>query len=319
MSVISPSAMLIPQDIAGRLIEHADQARGAMAPETERALRKASAAFSGWAAAHGLKALPATPEVVAAYVDALVGLGRKPASIRQAVWAVASLHRAAALPDPSKAEIVRLALKRMARTMGTRQRQAAPLGRAELVQIFDNTGSSLAECRDLALIRTMRDMLARRSEIVALEVADLEFATDETSTVLIRRSKTDQSGVGEICWLAKQTTRLLQDWLEAAGITAGPIFRSINKAGVIGSTALASGEVSRILKRLAQRAGIESSAISGHSARVGMAQDLVARGADLPAIMQAGRWKTPAMPARYAERLLAGRGAVARFQNRERS
>ncbi|MFC7694277.1 tyrosine-type recombinase/integrase [Paeniroseomonas aquatica] len=197
--------------------------------------------------------------------------------------------------------------------MGTRQRQAAPLGKAELIQIFDNAGSGISECRDLTLIRTMRDMLARRSEIVALEVADLEFATDGTATVLIRRSKTDQAGVGEVCWLAKQTTQLLRDLLKATGITAGPLFRPISKAGVVGTTALASGEGSRILKRLAQKAGLEPSRISGHSARVGMAQDLVARGADLPAVMQAGRWKTPAMPARYAERLLAGRSVVARF------
>jgi hypothetical protein len=80
-----------------------------------------------------------------------------------------------------------------------------------------------------------------------------------------------------------------------------------------GATALASGEMSRTLKRLARQAVLEPSMVSGHSARVGMAQDLVARGADLPAVMQAGRW---AMPARYAERLLAGRGAVVRMQGR---
>jgi site-specific recombinase XerD len=162
----------------------------------------------------------------------------------------------------------------------------------------------------------MRDMLARRSEVVALEVADLEFAADGTGTVLIRRSKTDQVGAGQVCWLAQHTVHMLRRWLDAAGITAGPIFRSVSRTGVVGSTALASGEVSRILKRLAKQAGLEPSAVSGHSARVGMAQDLVARGADLPAVMQAGRWKTPAMPARYAERLLAGRGAVARFHER---
>jgi site-specific recombinase XerD len=305
---------LVPLDILKRLELHARQAQGALAPETERALRKASAAFSGWMAAHGLPALPATPEALAAYVDALAGSDRKPASIRQAVWAVGTLHRAAALPDPSKAEVVRLALKRMARTLGSRQRQAAPLGKAELIRIFDSAGSGLVECRDLALIRTMRDMLARRSEVVALEVADLAFAADGTATVLIRRSKTDQAGAGKVCWLAKQTTRLLRDWLEAAGISAGPIFRSVSKAGVVGNTALAGGQVSRILKRLAQQAGLEPSTISGHSVRVGTAQDLVANGADLPAVMQAGRWGTPAMPARYAERLLAGRGAVARMQ-----
>ncbi|MBL6459580.1 tyrosine-type recombinase/integrase [Belnapia sp. T6] len=226
---------------------------------------------------------------------------------------MATLHRAAGLPGPSKAEVVRLALKRMVRTLGTRRHQAAPLGKAEIAQIFEAAGMTLSECRDVSLLLVMRDMLARRSEVVALEVADLEFAADGTATVIIRRSKTDQAGAGAVCWLGQQTVRELSRWLDAAGIAGGPIFRPVSKAGVVDDTALASGEVSRILKRLAHQAGLEASTVSGHSARVGMAQDLVARGADLPAVMQAGRWKTPAMPARYAERLLARRGAVARF------
>ncbi len=208
---------------------------------------------------------------------------------------------------------MRLALQRMARSLGTRQRQAAPLGRTEIAQIFDAIGVTPVECRDVALLLTMRDMLARRSEVVALDVADLAFAPDGTATVLIRRSKTDQAGAGAVCWLGPQTVRELRRWLEAAGIVAGPIFRPVTRAGVVGATGLDGSEVPRILKRLAKRAGLEASAISGHSARVGMAQDLVARGADLPAVMQAGRWKSPTMPARYAERLLAGRGAVAGY------
>ena len=47
-----------------------------------------------------------------------------------------------------------------------------------------------------------------------------------------------------------------------------------------------------------------------------MTRDLTASGAELPAIMQAGRWNSPAMPARYAERAIAGRGAVGRFDAR---
>jgi site-specific recombinase XerD len=212
--------------------------------------------------------------------------------------------------------VVRLALKRMARTLGTRQRQAAPLGKAEIARIFDTTGTTLPECRDVALLLTMRDMLARRSEVVALEVADMVFAADGTATALIRRSKTDQAGAGQVCWLGRQTVRELRRWLDAARIATGPIFRPVNQAGVVGTTGLNGSEVSRILKRLAQRARLEPSAISGHSAQVGMTQDLVAGGADLPAVMQAGHWKSPTMPARYAERLLAGRGAVARLQER---
>jgi site-specific recombinase XerD len=152
------------------------------ARQTERALRKAAAAFTGWATAQGLVALPATPETVAAYVDALAARDRKPATIRQAVWAIATLHRAAGLPDPAKAEPVRLALKRMGRSLGTRQRQAAPLGDSEVAQILATAGADLTAIRDVALVLTMRDLLARRSEVVALDLEDLEPAPDGAGT-----------------------------------------------------------------------------------------------------------------------------------------
>jgi integrase len=212
-----------------------------------------------------------------------------------------------------KAEVVRLALKRMSRVLGSRQHQAAPLGEIEVARILATSGKDLPALRDVALVLTMRDLLARRSEAVALDVANLQFTDDGSATALIRRSKTDQVGAGEVRWLAPRTVTQLRRWMAAAGISEGPVFRPVNKGGVVGSMALNAGDVSRILKRLAERAGLEATAISGHSARVGMAQDLVAGGADLPAVMQAGRWKSPAMPARYAERLLAGRSAVARY------
>jgi integrase len=158
----------------------------------------------------------------------------------------------------------------------------------------------------------MRDLLARRSEAVALDVEHLTLAKDGSATVLIAHSKTDQEGQGEVRWLSPRTVTYLSRWLESAGIEAGPLFRALNKAGVVGRR-LTAGEVPRLLKRVAVLAGLEPSGISGHSCRVGMTQDLAASGAELPAIMQAGRWKSPTMPARYAERLTAGRGAMARF------
>src|SRR4051812_40710953 len=110
------ASLPMAEAILARLERHARHAKGSLAPETERALRKAVAAFTGWTVEQGIAALPAAPETVAPYVDALALQGRKPASIRQAVWAIATLHRAAGLPDPSKAEPVCLALKRMARS-----------------------------------------------------------------------------------------------------------------------------------------------------------------------------------------------------------
>ena len=94
------------------------------------------------------------------------------------------------------------------------------------------------------------------------------------------------------------------------------LFRAVRKNGVAKPSPLEAGEISRLLKDMASKAGIDPAMISGHSARVGMSQDLVAAGADLAAVMQAGRWKTPTMPARYSEHLLAAKGAVAQYYQR---
>ena len=97
----------------------------------------------------------------------------------------------------------------------------------------------------------------------------------------------------------------------------GPLFRSVSKGGVLGER-LQAAEVARIVKRLARKAGLPEATVarlSGHSCRVGMAQDLVAAGADVAGLMQAGRWKSMQMPARYSERLDAKRGVVAQLQD----
>jgi hypothetical protein len=101
----------------------------------------------------------------------------------------------------------------------------------------------------------------------------------------------------------------LRRLLIGAGIEAGAVFRSVNKGSGVGSR-LTTRDVPRILKRVVELAGLEAKGISGHSCRVGMAQDLAVEGAELPAIMQAGRWKSPEMPVRYAECMIAGRGGL---------
>ncbi|MBY0335742.1 MAG: tyrosine-type recombinase/integrase [Acetobacteraceae bacterium] len=238
----------------------------------------------------------------------------RPATIRQAVWAVGALHRAAGLDDPARSEEVRLALRRMARALGARQRQAAPVGEDDVRLLLRLAGPEppIRLQRDVALLLVMRDLLARRSEAVALDVADIAANPDGSATALLRRSKTDQEGSGATLWLSPRTVAHLRRWLSLAGIEDGPVFRRLSKAGRPGGR-LAPSAVPPIVKGLAAVAGLDPAAFSGHSARVGMTQDLAASGAELPAIMQAGRWKSPAMPARYAERALAGRGAVARF------
>ena len=307
---VAPSAKTIGE----RLEVYAHQARGAFSTNTERALRNDTAVFAAWCGESNATAFPAMPETVVQFVDAMSD-SRKPATIRRYLASLSHQHRAAELPDPTKTNVVRLAIKRSERKHGIRQRQAAPFGEMLIERVFATLGTRLIDLRDLSLLLVTRDMLARRSEVVALEVEDITVAEDGSGTVLVRKSKTDQSGEGAVLWIAPQTVAVVQRWLEAAGITSGPIFRSVGKAGRLGAV-LDSGEVARIFKKLAKAANIDAANISGHSARVGMAQDLVAHGAGLPEVMQAGRWKSPTMPARYAERLVARRGAVAQYYGR---
>lgn len=311
------AVQISPPDLAARLEAYAHDARGTMRPETLRALERGTLAFTRWMTRKGMAPLPASPATVALYVDEMATAGRAPAGIRQAIWAVSAIHRGAGLEDPTKAEPVRLALKRMARgaaDAGHRQRQAVPLGEddARLALRMAGPSPSRATLRDLALMLVMRDLLARRSEAVALDMKHLFLAKDGSATVLIARGKTDQVGEGRTLWLSPRTVTHLRRWLDSAHITEGPIFRAVNKAGVVGDR-LTAGDVPRLLRRIAALAGLNAQGVSGHSCRVGMTQDLAASGAELPAIMQAGRWKSPTMPARYAERMVAGRGAVARF------
>ncbi|MBL6459535.1 hypothetical protein JMJ55_29950 [Belnapia sp. T6] len=131
-----------------------------------------------------------------------------------------------------------MALKRMARSLGTHQHQAAPLGGGEVAQILATAGTDLAAIRDVALLLTMRDLLARRSEVVALDLDDLQRQEGGAGTALIRCSKTDQTGAGEVRWLSPETCTWLRRWLKAAGIDDGPVSRSFSKADVVGAAAL---------------------------------------------------------------------------------
>ena len=140
-------------------------------------------------------------------------------------------------------------------------------------------------------------------------------------SLLVRRSKTDGEGRGEIVWVGPDTVRLVSGWLDRSGIEDGKLFRSVSKSGRIGER-IDPCQVPRIFKAMAREAGLPEALVrgfSGHSTRVGAAQDMVAAGIELPAILHAGRWKSTAMVNRYGERLLArrsGAAQLARLQER---
>ena len=295
-------------------------AQGAFSASTERALRSDLAIYAEWCAERGERALPAKPETIAAFVDAKAET-RAPATVRRYVTSLTIAHRALGLEKTVKSPPVRLALKRMHRKKGRRQDQAMGLTSPLRRRLLEAAGDRLIDDRNRALLAVAYDAMLRRAELVSLQVPDLLKELQGDGSLLVRRSKTDCEGRGEIVWVGRDTVRLVVTWLDRAGIGDGMLFRSVGKGGRIGER-LHPCQVPRIFKAMAREAGLPEAIVgglSGHSARVGAAQDMVAAGIELPAILHAGRWKSTAMVNRYGERLLAkrsGAAQLARMQGR---
>ena len=153
---------------------------------------------------------------------------------------------------------------------------------------------------DIALVRTLRDGLLRRSEAAALQWKDLSTEADGSGRLHIARSKTDQEARGHVAYLTPATATCLQRIKPTGARPEDRIF------------AMSARTIANRIKAAAQSAGMEGR-FAGHSGRVGCAQDLAARGAGLTELQVAGRWQSAAMPALYARNQLAGRGAVAKY------
>ena len=251
---------------------------------------------------------------MAAFVDEMAR-ARAPATVRRYVSSIAAAHRAVGRGRTVKSAAVRLALQRMHRAKGRRQAQALGLTWPLRQRLVEACGTALIDLRDRALVAVAYDGMLRRSELTALQVSDVVEEMGGDATLLVRRSKTDQEGAGDVVYLAPDTVAMAREWLARAGISGGRLFRSLPLGRPPGAK-LDASQVPRILKRMARRAGLPDNVVaglSGHSARVGAAQDMIASGIELPAILQAGRWRTTAMVNRYGDRLLARRSGAAQL------
>ena len=308
-------------DIELQLGRYVRAARGGFSRNTERAMRSDLSIYAAWCADRGLRALPASAETVAAFVDAMAET-RSPATVRRYVASIAVAHKAVGCGKTLASPVVRFALKRMHRCKGRRQGQAKGLTWPLRKRLLEAADERLIDDRNRALLAVAYDAMLRRAELTALQVSDLLVEMQGDATLLVRRSKTDTDGRGEMVYLACDTVRLVRAWLQRSGIDDGRLFRSVRKCGTLGER-LDPSQVPRIFKEMAGRAGLPEALVeglSGHSARVGAAQDMIAAGIELPAILQAGRWKTTSMVNRYGERLLArrsGAAQLARLQHRE--
>src|SRR5258708_7889623 len=309
---------VVPQPVRegplAALLEWQAMAEGRYSANTLRAQKADGAIFQAFCESRGEPYLPADPMTIRAFIEDRVKAGKKPATIKRYVATISRVHTAAGLLNPCSSEAVRLGLKKMGRETSARQDQAHPFGWKDIKEFIERAGEGLRADRERAMLCVAYETLARRGELVALGVPDVDFHPDGTGQALIRRGKTDAEGQGRVAYLSRETVRWLKVWLEHAEIREGAIFRRLIGKNLVGGV-LNPGSIAPIFKRVAQWIGMPAryvASVSGHSTRVGAAQDLAALDIDLAAITQAGGWKSTRMPLQYAEKIDAARSGMAR-------
>jgi integrase len=259
-----------------------------------------------WCSARGACPLPAHQGLVAAYLSHLADTGRKASTIGRKCAAIADRHRLAGIdPLPTSTEGVRAVLRGIRRTIGTARTTKAAATAAIVRQMLDASGDRLIDARDRALLAFGMASAMRRSELAALDVADLTETPDGLH-VLIRRSKTDQEGAGQVIAVPRgaklRPVELLQTWLARAEISAGPVFRHVALGDKVSAAALGTDAIARVVKKHAARMGLDPKAFAGHSLRSGFVTSAVEANAPIMKIAEQTRHRSLDMLRVYSRR-----------------
>jgi integrase len=218
--------------------------------------------------------IPATEQMLARYLASQAGLiaiatmARRLVSIRLA-------HRMRGLQDPTRSELARLTFRGICRKHGRLQRRVLAMTYSDLSAIIPSLGQSAKDLRDAAILLVGFAGAFRRSELVAMDYQQIEIGEDG-ALIQISRSKTDQEGRGRTILIAHTTGALcpvaaLQRWLFKAGITEGPVFRPLTKAGKVRNERISPGAIASIVKQRITKIGRNPASYSGHSLRAGFA------------------------------------------------
>ena len=280
---------------------------GAYAPNTLRAYRADMLDFIAYCEVRGACSIPADPLDIASFLESEAQKDLRCATLRRKVSSISAVHRLSDLSDPTKSSHVKIALRKIHRAKGIPSGQAYPITRPLLDRLLGVCTKDMRGLRDRALLLLAYDSMRRRTELVSLRVQDMEWQSESGVSILLRRSKTDQYGSGKWIHLSTETTCALHDWLEASGIQDGFLLRGIDAKERL-TESLSVERVSKIFKTIAARAKLDPcvvNGISGHSMRVGGAQDLLVQGASLPQIMVKGGWVKTDTVMRYVERVRA--------------
>lgn len=266
-----------------------------LSPATKSAYLSDGRIFVAWCDERGYPPLPASPEVVATFLSESAREGRKYATISRRAAAINFAHVSAGLDSPTKSHIVGGMLQGIRRNVGVAPVKKAPATAAKIREMVRLCPDTLAGKRDRALLLLGFAGAFRRSELVALAVADV---AEESAglRVTIRQSKTDQEGRGQTIAIARGEVHCpvaaLLDYLQASGIKEGPIFRSANKWGSLRASPLNTAAVATTVKHYAELAGFDPAEFAGHSLRSGFLTSAAENGANIFKMMDVSRHRS---------------------------
>ena len=291
-----PSAALVGLPMApGALEAAAAYAQAEKAPGTRQAYKTDFAIFEAWCADRNASALPAEPKTVAAFLGWEASRGTRPSTIGRRVAAIRYAHKLAGHEVPTDDERVRATMRGIRRTVGTAPTKKTPATSDRIMAMTPVAGTRLADLRDRTLLLLGFAGAFRRSELVALDIEDIE-ETKDGLRVMIRRGKTDQEGNGAVIAIVRGTVACpvaaYKAWIEAANISTGPVFRPIAKGERLQEARLTDRSVAKIVKAHAARIGLDPAGFSGHSLRSGFLTSAAARGASIFKMMDVSRHKS---------------------------
>jgi integrase len=279
------------------------------APSTRRSYLSSLRQYERFCAETGLH--PHEVGSMIAFCEHLAAQGRKIATIERHL---AALRMRYGVAD----DRLRLYLRGLRRTLGCAKDKKAPLTPTQLGLIKWDSGRK--GLRDKALILVGFFGALRRSELVGLNIEDVEFVP-EGAILTIRKSKTDQEGRGrevaigyakrpELC-----PVRALQSYMATLGRNTGPLFVSMRKSQYTQSR-LSTDAVARIVKDYADRLGLDPRRFGGHSLRAGFATTAALLGATEDEIaLQTGHKSMTVLRGYIRRASLFERNAMTRIAN----
>ena len=270
-------------------------AKAEKAVGTRQAYKTDFAIFRTWCADRGASALPADPATVAAFLAWEANRRTRPSTIGRRVAAIRYAHKLAGHEVPTDDERVRATVRGIRRAVGSAPTKKAPATADRIIAMLPAADTGLADLRDRALLLLGFAGAFRRSELVALDLEDIE-ETKDGLRVKIRRGKTDQEGKGAIIAIVRGAlacpVAAYKAWIELANIPTGPVFRPIAKGERLQQARLTDRSVAKIVKAHAARIGLDPAVFSGHSLRSGFLTSAAARGASIFKMMDVSRHKS---------------------------